>query len=133
MTDIPSASEMSPEAKAIRKIELQQMNDLADRRLGRDTSPLFTEKNLSKATKEALASVEPIKPKEGTFYKETPEMTARQDSFDKFVKNRSDAPKFQHGPVSKLDRLLAWHKGIGSNQAVIDYEVAQLKAQEGKQ
>ena len=101
MTDLPSQQEMSPEQKAIRKIELQQLNDLADKATGRVIpigQPWHTERNLSKETKAALDSLEPKQPQkpESPLYKLPEGMDQKLKNFDEVIKNRPSS-KAIHG------------------------------------
>lgn len=134
MTDLPTAADMSPEAKAIRKIELEQLNKKCDAALGRShVTPLFTEKNLSKETKSALAATEPKKSTPlDHLYKISPEMEKKLQNFDQVLKERP-APHYQTGPVDPVTRLQAYHRALGTPKNIVDFEVAELKKQlEGK-
>jgi hypothetical protein len=91
----------------------------------------YSEKGLSPATKTLLDSLEPKRGKEQRFYKETPELKARVDRMIEEAKHISDPPKFKLGPVSEEEKLLAWHKAIGSSQRVIDYEIEELRRRKG--
>ena len=131
MTDLPSQDQMSQAKKATRMIELQQMNNECDKRLGRDTSPLFTEKNLSKATKDALDATEQRKPVESKLTYKLPEgMAQKLDNFDAIIKNRP-SPHYKTGPISAEERLLAWHRHLGTPDPIVQAELKQLR--EGKQ
>jgi len=130
-SSFPSQQDMNPADKEKRKAELAILNILADMALGRripDGRPWHTEKKLSKETIQALDSLESKeKSSESTLHKEeSPEMKARQDNFDRIVKNRL-SPRYQHGPVSQEERLRAWHRALGSPQYVVETEIAQLK------
>jgi hypothetical protein len=130
MTSLPSQQDMSPEQKAARKIELQQLNDECDKRLGRDSSPLFTEKGLSKETKQALDATDPQKPAtESPWFKMPEGMEKKLEQFDKSISD-TPAPRATQPILSLEERTRAWHKAIGSPQKVVDYEIQQLK--EGK-
>ena len=134
MTDLPSQQEMSPEQKAISKIELQQLNDLADKATGRVIpigQPWHTERNLSKETKAALDSLEPKQPQkpESPLYKLPEGMDQKLKNFDEVIKNRP-SPKPFMGPISAEDRLIAWHKSLGSPDRVLQAELKQLRAQQ---
>lgn len=130
---VPPVSPGSKESKALEMEKLQQQYDQATGRAPAKPQPWHSEKGLSKATKEALDALEP-KPKSGGFYKEDPKMAARQDAFDQAARNvpAQGAGTWQAGPVSKKDRLLAWHKALGTPKHVVDAEVKALEEQEGK-
>jgi hypothetical protein len=130
MTDLPSQQEMSSEQKAIRKIELQQLNNLCDKRLGRDTSPLFTEKGLSKETIAALDSLEQKKPAESKLtYKVSADMEKKLAAADDIIAHRP-APKAVLPILSLEERTRAYHKALGTPQRIVDYELAELKKQQ---
>ena len=131
---LPTQDQMSPEQKAIRKIELEQLNQECDRRAGRVTAigqAWGTEKNLSKEIVAVLDSLESKpRPTESTLHKpESPEMKARQDQFDNIVKNRP-SPHYKTGPISAEERLIAWHRHLGTPSHIVDAELKQLR--EGK-
>lgn len=129
MTDIPSASEMSPEAKAIRRIEIDQLNNLCDQRLGRSTTPLYSEAGLSKETKAALDSLE-VKPVESKLtYKISPSMEKKLQAADDIIHHRP-APKKTTPELDPISKLQAWHKALGTPKRIVDYEVAELKKQQ---
>jgi len=96
-------------------------------------APWHTEKGLSQATKQALDSLEPQK-KSGGFYKETEAMRKQQEAFDKAIKNIKDpgTGTWQATPPTKKERLLAWHRSLGSPKSVVDAEIAALEQQESK-
>lgn len=121
---------MSPEQKTARKIELQQLNDLCDKRLGRDTSPLFTEKGLSKETKQALDATDPQKPaSESPWYTMPKGMEEKIAQFDKGLSD-TPAPRKAQSILSMEERLLSWHKSLGSPAHVVAAELKQLHEQE---
>ena len=55
----------------------------------------------------------------------------RVDKMIEGAKHISDPPKYKIGPVSEEEKLLAWHKAIGSSQRVIDYEIEELRRRKG--
>ena len=60
-----------------------------------------------------------------------PELKARVDKMIEGAKHISDPPKYKIGPVSEEEKLLAWHKAIGSSQRVIDFEIEELRKRKG--
>ncbi|MDD2754403.1 MAG: hypothetical protein PHS80_02630 [Methanothrix sp.] len=118
-----------------RQQELAALNDQFNLATGRKSkpSPWHKEPKLSKGKQEALDALEPQK-KSGGFYKETEAMKKQQDAFDLALKNVK-APgtgTWQATPPTKKEKLLAWHKALGSPKHVVDAELAQLEQQEGK-
>jgi hypothetical protein len=135
MTSLPSQDQMSPEAKAARKQQLDVLNEKCDQALGRSKkTPWYSEAGLSKETKAALDATEQKKPVESKLtYKISESMEARLKAADDIIHDRP-APRAAPLPILSMEeRLRAWHRAIGSRKEVIDYEVAQLKKQqEGK-
>jgi len=129
----PLSTPQSPEQKAARKIELEQLNDKCDQALGRShVTPLFTEKNLSKETKSALDATEPKKSTPlDHLYKVSPEMEKKLENFDKIIKERP-APHYTTGPVDPVTKLESWHRAIGTPKRIVDFEIAELKKQLGR-
>lgn len=123
-----------------RQQEINRLLDQFDQATGRKSrdhkpQPWHDESKLSKRTKEALDALEPKEQRSGGFYKETPEQKAKQEAFDTAVKNVS-APgtgTWQAGPISKKDRLLAWHKALGTPAHVVEQELKALEQQVVKQ
>jgi hypothetical protein len=95
-------------------------------------SSWYSEKKLSPKTRELLDSFEPKKGKEQRFYHESPELKARVDRLTEASKHLQAVPVYKLGPVSDEEKLLAWHKAIGSPQRVIDFELQQLKERKAK-
>ncbi len=115
-----------------RQQELAALNDQFDLATGKKSKPTpwHTEKGLSKTTKQALDSLEPQK-KSGGFYSETTEQKKQQDAFDQALKNVT-APgtgTWQATPPTKKERLLAWHKSLGSPAHVVEQELKALEEQ----
>ncbi|MFB3764832.1 MAG: hypothetical protein ACE14P_06235 [Methanotrichaceae archaeon] len=127
-TPLPSTSQMGgdPNGHQKRKQEVERLLDEFDARTGKTPKP----RDIPEIKKKA-----PEPEKEGpNFYKTTPEMEAKQEEYDRALKgDRSKGPgTWQTAPVSKKERLLAWHKSIGSPQHVIDAELKQLEEQEAR-
>jgi hypothetical protein len=119
-----------------RQQELAALNEQFDLATGRKSKPTpwHKEPKLSKGKQEALDALEPQKKRSGGFYQEKPEQKAQQDAFDQALKNVT-APgtgTWQAGPVSKRDRLISWHKALGSPQHVVDAELKALELQEAR-
>ncbi len=118
-----------------RQQELDRLQDQFDLATGKKShpAPWHTERGLSKATKQALDALEPQK-KSGGFYSETPQQKAQQDAFDQAMKNIKDpgTGTWQATPPTKKERLLAWHKALGSPQHVVDAELKALEEQEAR-
>jgi len=91
----------------------------------------YSEKNLSPVCRKALDEMEPKRGEGQRFYKEPPELKARVDKLIEGAKHIQEPPKFKLGPVSEEERLLAWHRSIGSPQHVIDYELQELRKRKG--
>lgn len=138
MTSLPTKEQMGGAQNPIqkRKLELERLQDEFDRATGklRDPTPWHKEPRLSKGKQEALDAQEPKQKRSGGFYEETTEQRTKQEAFDNALKDTpsSGTGTWQAGSVSKKDRLLAWHKSIGSPQHVIDAELDQLEEQEAK-
>jgi len=135
MSTTPLSPPQHQNPRRVRQQELDRLQDQFDLATGRKShpAPWHTEKGLSKATKQALAALEPQK-KSGGFYKETEAMRKQQDAFDQAMKNIKDpgTGTWKAGPVSKRDRLLAWHRSLGSPKSVVDAELKALEEQEAK-
>lgn len=136
-TSLPSQDQMSglQNPKKKREAELARLMDEYDARVGikpKTPDPWHSEKGLSKATREALDALEPQQKGSGGFYTEKPSQKLQQEAFDKLVKNPvvSGTGTYKLGPVSARERLLAWHRSLGSPQHVIDQELAQLEKQQ---
>jgi len=119
-----------------RQQELAALNeqfDLATGRMSKPT-PWHKEPKLSKGKQEALDQQEPLQRKSGGFYSETPEQKKQQEAFDQAMKNIKDprTGTWQATPPTKMERLLAWHKALGSPKHVVDAELKALEEQEGK-
>jgi len=56
------------------------------------------------------------------------------EAFDQAMKNIKDprTGTWQATPPTKMERLLAWHKALGSPKHVVDAELKALEEQEGK-
>jgi hypothetical protein len=131
----PLSPPVNPGSRNDKALDMDRLQDQFDLATGKKSKPApwHTEKGLSKSTKQALDSLEPQK-KSGGFYKETPEQKTQQDAFDKALKNVT-APgtgTWQATPPTKKEKLLAWHKALGSPKHVVAAELAQLEQQEGK-
>jgi len=135
MSTTPLSPPQHQNPKRDRQQEMDRRQDAFDLATGKKShpAPWHTEKGLSKATKQALDSLEPQK-KSGGFYKETEAMKKQQDAFDQTMKNIKDpgTGTWQATPPTKKERLLAWHKSLGSPQHVIDAELAQLEQESKK-
>lgn len=91
----------------------------------------YSEKNLRPEVRKALENLEPKRGERQSFYKEPPELKARVDKLIENAKHIQEPPKFKLGPVTEEERLLGWHKAIGSPQHVIDYELQELRKRKG--
>jgi hypothetical protein len=136
-TSLPISDQMNPNSRKNKEQEMERLQQQFDAATGRGLAkkePWHNEKGLSKATRALLDSLEPEQKKSGSFYKESPEMAARQDQFDAAVKNvpAIGIGTWKAGPVSKRDRLLAWHKSLGTSRAVVDAELKALEEQEAR-
>ncbi len=125
---------MNPSSRKNRQQEINRLLDQFDQATGwksRDqkSQPWHDESKLSKKAKEALDALEPKEQRSGGFYKETPEQKAKQDAFDKAVKDipASDTGTWQAGHLSKRDRLLAWHRSLGTPKRAVEAEMKQLE------
>lgn len=131
----PLSPPVNPGSRKDKALEMAARQDQFDLATGKKSKPTpwHNEKGLSKATKQALDALEPQK-KSGGFYKETESMKKQQDAADALIRNRpaQGAGTWQAGPVSKKDRLLAWHRSLGSPKSVVDAEIAALEKQEAK-
>jgi hypothetical protein len=135
MSTTPLSPPVSPGSRKDKALEMDRRQDAFDLATGKKSKPApwHTEKGLSQATKHALDALEPQK-KSGGFYKETPEQKAQQDAFDQAIKNIKDpgTGTWQATPPTKKDRLIAWHRSLGSPKSVVDAEIAALEQQESK-
>lgn len=125
-----------------RQKEIEALLDDFDSRTGKNprdkqAQPLHDESKLSKKTRDLLDQQEqkPKPQKSGGFYQETAAQKVLQDKFDQTLKHipANGTGTWQATPPTKKERLLAWHKSLGSPQHVIDAELAQLEAQEAGQ
>lgn len=130
---------VNPSSKKNRQQEINRLLDQFDQATGwksRDqkSQPWHDESKLSKKTKEALDALEPKEQRSGGFYKETPEQKAKQDAFDNAVKDipATGAGTWQAGHLSKRDRLLAWHRALGTPKQVAEAELKALEEQEAQ-
>ena len=103
--------------------EQQQGGDSSQPRAG----SWYSEKNLRPEVRKALDDLEPKRGKDQRFFKEPPELKARVDKMIEQAKHIQEPPKYKIGPVSEKEKLLAWHKAIGSPQHVINYELQELR------
>jgi len=131
----PLSSPVNPGSRKDKALEMDRLQDQFDLQTGKKShqAPWHTEKGISKSTKQALDSLEPQK-KSGGFYKETEAMRKQQEAFDKAIKNIKDpgTGTWQATPPTKKERLLAWHRSLGSPKSVVDAEIAALEQQESK-
>ena len=139
-TPLPTNEQMGGAQSPVKKreAELAAIMDKYDQQLGlkqKEPTPWHKEPKLSNDKKEALDALEPKERGSGGFYKETPEQKKQQEQFDQSLKDVKDpgTGTWQATPPTKKERLLAWHKSLGSPQHIIDAELAQLKEQEGQQ
>jgi len=119
-----------------RQQELDRLQDAFDLQTGRKSKPTpwHKEPKLSKGKQEALDQQEPQQRKSGGFYKETPEQKKQQDAFDQAMKNVKDpgTGTWQATPPTKRERLMAWHRSLGSPKHVVDAELKALEEQEAR-
>jgi len=121
-------------SKKKREAELAALIDEFDKRTGmkpREPAPWHKDPKLSKGKQEALDALDP-KESQPSLYKESPEMAKKQQQFDDTIHNRpaQGVGTWQATPVSKKERLLAWHKALGSPQHAVDAELKALEPQE---
>jgi hypothetical protein len=119
-----------------RQQELAALNDQFDLATGKKSKPTpwHKEPKLSKGKQKALDQQEPQQRKSGGFYKETTEQKTQQEAFDLAMKNVK-APgtgTWKATPPTKKEKLLAWHKSLGSPAHVVEQELKALEEQEGK-
>jgi len=135
MSTTPLLPPVSPGSRKDKALEMDRMQDQFDLATGRKSKPTpwHTEKGLSQATKQALDSLEQQK-KSGGFYHETEAMKKQQDAFDQTLKNIKDpgTGTWQTTPPTKKERLLAWHRSLGSPKHVVDAELKALEEQEAR-
>ncbi|MDM7912454.1 MAG: hypothetical protein QUS09_05090, partial [Methanotrichaceae archaeon] len=114
--------------KEKRKAELAALMDEFDLKTGKKSipTPCHKEPRLNKAQRIALDAQEPREKGSGGFYKESPEMKAKQKKFDEAVHHRP-AQEWQAGPVTPEERLRSWHKALGTPAHIVEQEVAELK------
>ena len=115
----PPVNPGSRKDKALEMERLQDQYDLATGRKSKPT-PWHKEPKLSKGKQEALDQQEPQQRKSG--------------AFDQALKN-TPAPgtgTWQATPPTKRERLIAWHRSLGSPKHVVDAEIAALEQQESK-
>lgn len=127
----PLSTPQSLEQKAARKQQLDALNDLCDQRLGRSHTPLFSEAGLSKSTVAALDSLE-VKPAESKIshlYHMPAGMAQKLEQFDKSISD-VPTPKAPKEILSMEERLISWHKSLGSPSHVVAAELKQLHEQE---
>lgn len=137
MTTPLGAPEHPAGSRKDRQKEINALLDEFDSRTGRrpkdtEPQPLHNESKLSKKTRDALDALESKQKGSGGFYTEKPSQKLQQEAFDKLVKNPavSGTGTYKLGPVSARERLLAWHRSLGSPQHVIDQELKALEQQE---
>jgi len=132
----PLSPPVNPGSRKDKALEMDRLQDQFDLQTGKKShpAPWHKEPKLSKVKQEALDQQEPQQRKSGGFYKETPELKAQQDAFDKALKNVKDpgTGTWQATPPTKRERLLAWHRSLGSPKHVVDAELKALEEQEGK-
>jgi len=132
----PLSPPVNPGSRKDKALEMERLQDAFDLQTGRKSKPTpwHTEKGLSKSTKQALDQSQEPQKKSGGFYKETPEQKKQQEAFDQAMKNIKDpgAGTWQATPPTKRERLLAWHRSLGSPKHVVDAELKALEEQEGK-
>lgn len=135
MSTTPLSPPVNPGSRKDKALEMDRLQDQFDLATGKKLKPApwHTEKGLSQATKQALDALEPQK-KSGGFYKETETMKKQQEAFDQAMKNIQDpgTGTWQATPPTKEERLLAWHRSLGSPKSVVDAEIAALEQQEAK-
>lgn len=126
---------VNPGSKKDKALEMERLQDEFDLKTGRKSipAPWHKEPRLNKSQRQALDALDP-KEKKPTLYKVTPEMAAKQKEFDEAVHHRpaEGVGTWQATPPTKKERLLAWHKSLGSPQHVIDAELKALEEQEAK-
>jgi hypothetical protein len=128
---------MNPSSQNNKKQEMEKLQQQFDQATGRVPSkpqPWHTEKGLSKATRDLLDAQEPQQRLSGGFYSETPEQKKQQEAFDALIKNTpvQGAGTWQATPPTKKERLLAWHRSLGSPKHVVDAELKALEEQEAR-
>ena len=132
----PLSPPVNPGSRKDKALEMDRLQDQFDLATGKKSNPTpwHKEPKLSKGKQEALDQQEPQQRKSGGFYRETPEQKTQQDAFDKALKNVTapGAGTWQATPPTKKERLLAWHKSLGSPAHVVEQELKALEEQEGK-
>lgn len=132
----PLSPPVNPGSRKDKALEMERLQDQYDLATGRKAKPTpwHKEPKLSKGKQEALDQQEPLQRKSGGFYSETPEQKKQQEAFDQAMKNIKDprTGTWQATPPTKMERLLAWHKALGSPKHVVDAELKALEEQEGK-
>jgi len=131
----PLSPPVNPGSRKDKALEMDRLQDQFDLQTGKKShpAPWHTEKGISKSTKQALDALEPQK-KSGGFYVESEAMRKQQDAFDQAMKNVKGpgTGTWQATPPTKKERLLAWHRSLGSPKHVVDAELKALEEQEGK-
>lgn len=132
-TPIPPQPDLQSQTTEKRKLELERLNEEMDKALGlkpgsKATPWSGTEKNLSKETKKALDALE-LKEQKPTSYKESPEMKARQDAFDRALKHRPDpgTGTWKAAPDDPVSVLESWHRAVGTPKHIAEAEIQDLK------
>lgn len=137
MTTPIGAPEHPAGSRKKREQEIETLLDQFDQATGRASKPqpLHDESKLPKKTRDLLDQQEQKPQKSGGFYQETAAQKVLQDKFDQTLKHipANGTGTWQATPPTKKERLLSWHKSLGSPQHVIDAELAQLEAQEAGQ
>jgi len=135
----PLAPPVSPNPRKNRQQELEALQDSFDqatgrRSKGRQADPWHREDGLSQATKDLLDQLEPKQKGSGGFYQETAKQKKQQEAFDQAVKNipANGTGTYKLEPVSPKERLLAWHKSLGTPAHVVEQELKALEQQEAK-
>jgi len=137
MSTTPLSPPVNPGSRKDKAQEMERLQDLFDLATGKKSKPTpwHKEPKLSKGKQEALDQLEPQQKKSGGFYSETPEQKKQQDAFDQAMRNVKDpgTGTWQATPPTKRERLLAWHKALGSPKHVVDAELKALEEQESRQ
>ncbi len=121
---------VNPGSKKDKALEMERLQDEFDLRTGKKSipSPWHRESKLSKGKQQALDAQEPKEKKSGGFFKESPEMAAKQKEFDEALKDiKSPDSTWQPNPVTPEERLRSWHRALGTPSHIVEQEVAELK------
>lgn len=135
-THLPTKQEMNPADSAKKKADMEKLQDEYDRKLGlkpnQYTTPWHGEENVSPSAKKLLDALDSKTSNGSKLTKLSPDQEKKQKEFDDLVKHRPDTGTgtWKAEPVSKKERLLAWHKALGSPKAVVDAELRDLEKQE---